>query len=280
MRIVAPAKLNLQLRITGKRADGYHTLQSLVAFTTFGDELFIEAADTLTLEIYGEFATLISAEDNLILKAARALSTHHGAKISLVKNIPVGAGLGGGSADAAAALNALNKLWGLHYTAEKLQQIAASLGSDIGACLTSTTQWMEGTGNQLNTMLFQPVWHVLLVYPHIPLSAAEVYRRVLPPYTTPKTIPDFPTPSGWLNYLQQESNELATPACTILPALVPLTQAMQQLPNSLLARMSGSGSACFALFENEESAQQAEQLIKKQFPDYWSTTTRFNACGL
>jgi 4-diphosphocytidyl-2-C-methyl-D-erythritol kinase len=275
MRVHAPAKINLNLRVVGKRADGYHHLQSFVAFTALGDVVQIAPADSLSLAIDGEFVSEISIENNLVIKGAQALNCNKGANILLTKNIPVGAGLGGGSADAAAILNALNAFWNLHYSNEKLQHIAASLGSDIGVCLASTPQWMEDTGHKITAINFYPSWHVLLVYPRIVLAAGDVYQHVYPPYSALQANPRFGSDSDWLRYFQQEQNDLTEPACKILPELAPLLVAMQALPKALLSRMSGSGSACFSLFDNAQDAENAQQIVQQAFPKYWTKITQF-----
>ena len=156
-RVFAPAKINLFLHVGGKRADGYHALESLVVFARAGDELAFERADEFSLTIDGPFAAaLLPDPDNLVLKAARALAAlagvRKGARIALTKNLPVASGIGGGSADAAAALRGLNVLWQMHLPPEELRTIAAQIGSDVPVCVESKPAWMEGRGEKVTAL--------------------------------------------------------------------------------------------------------------------------------
>lgn len=277
MRLFAPAKLNLNLRIVGKREDGFHLLQSLVAFLSLADEIEIAPASGLSLEIAGPFGGQISAADNLVLRAARALDASRGAKITLHKNIPVGAGLGGGSADAACVLKGLNQFWGLKRSEAELLEIAAKLGSDVPACIHSKPLWMEDTGGKLIPVSFQPAWHVVLVYPHVLLTAKEVYSRMAAPYSHIQPIPQFKNDVDWLEYLQREENDLTPAATSIHPEIARLMETMSQLPDVLFARMSGSGSTCFSVFENGEDAKNAATSLQHEFPNYWVRATQLIA---
>jgi 4-diphosphocytidyl-2-C-methyl-D-erythritol kinase len=181
--VFAPAKINLCLHVGDKRADGFHELESLVAFVDAGDVLRIESADAMSLSIEGPFAgELSNDDDNLVLKAARLLSARAkgkpGAHITLQKNLPVASGIGGGSADAAATLRGLISLWELDISSDELQATAADLGSDVPVCLASAPAWMEGRGEHLTPVSELPECWVLLVNPCVSVSTADVFRKL------------------------------------------------------------------------------------------------------
>ena len=181
--VLAPAKINLSLHVGDKRADGFHELESLVAFVEAGDVLRIEYADELSLAIEGVFAgELTDGEDNLVLKAARLLSAraniNSGARMVLQKRLPVASGIGGGSADAAASLRGLTSLWKLDISSEKLRAIAAELGSDVPVCLESAPAWMEGRGERITPIPWLPDCWLLLVNPLVSVSTADVFRKL------------------------------------------------------------------------------------------------------
>lgn len=273
MQYFAPAKLNLNLRIVGRRTDGFHYLQSLISFLNLADEIRITPAEKLTLNIEGFFGGLIQTQDNLIVKAARMLDEHRGAHITLKKEIPVGAGLGGGSADAACVLKALNEFWELQKSEEELLRIARSLGSDVPACLHAKPVWVEGVGDALTPVSFLPSWHIVLVYPHLLLTAKVVYERTTPPYSAIQTMPAYSNAEAWRQYFAHEQNDLTHAATSIHPEISDILDVMETLPNLLFARMSGSGSTCFAAFENAAHAEQAKAELQEIFPDYWVADT-------
>jgi 4-diphosphocytidyl-2-C-methyl-D-erythritol kinase len=183
LTVFAPAKINLCLHVGDKRADGFHELESLVAFVDAGDVLQFERADDLSLTIEGPFADGLSiGDDNLVLKAAQLLSartkSNPGARIALQKNLPVASGIGGGSADAAATLRGLVDLWGLNLSASELHLIAAELGSDVPVCIESAPAWMEGRGERVTPISGLPDCWLLLINPGISVSTAEVFRKL------------------------------------------------------------------------------------------------------
>ncbi len=284
MQAVAPAKINLSLHVHGKRADGYHALESLVAFTQFGDVLSVTAADQLSLTTSGEFANHAGdLEHNLVMRAARALQhetgTTLGAAMTLQKNIPVGAGLGGGSSDAATALQMLRALWGVAVPDGRLYAIAASLGADVPMCLVGKPLIATGRGEEIQLLDYAlpPLW-VVLVYPHIALPTASVFGA----YTAPDTLPKI----GWqtlgaasiLPALAQSKNSLQRAAISqcapVGEILIALETAVQQ-PD--LVRMSGSGSCCFALFDDAARAHACEADIKKRYPHWWVASSSLRA---
>lgn len=266
VRIAVPAKLNLCLHVTGKRADGFHLLQSLAVFASLGDVLDIETADTLSLTLAGPFAQALSEGGNLVLKAAQALQAGKGARMVLHKNIPVGAGLGGGSSDAAAALLGLAGLWQL--SGKNLQQLAQSLGSDVPVCLRAPhPAWMEGVGERV-TPVSLPSLHMVLVNPGRPLLTADVFRRFSGSFSAPVALPDIASLPALKTFLFSTRNDLEAPAIALQPEIDDVLAALRGT-GCWLARMSGSGATCFGLYDAKEEARNAEQRLKTGHPSWW-----------
>lgn len=258
----APAKVNLFLHVGEKRADGYHALESLVVFAQAGDVLSVTPADTLSLAIDGPFAGGLSTTDNLVLKAARALGDG-GAHITLTKNLPVASGIGGGSADAAAALRGLNQLWNLGHTDDALREIAATLGSDVPVCVASASAWMEGRGEILSPMVV-PSMAMLLVNPGVAVPTADVFCAL-----------KVRTGLGARHStdLAGTTNDLEAPARAIQPAIGEVLDAIAaQGPK--LARMSGSGATCFGIFDSDDEASRAARALSEAHPGWWVQATR------
>lgn len=282
----APAKLNLYLHLMGRRPDGYHLLESLVVFTDLADELIIEAADELSLTLEGSFASAAGeAADNLVLKAARALLRHtnstHGARIKLTKNIPVGAGLGGGSADAAAALRGLNRLWGLGLSDGALASIGLTLGADVPLCLAGKPTIMRGIGEQLaplNAPL--PTLTALLVYPNAPLATRAVYEAcaTLPMPSAAPWQPVTGDAQSFIASLAPTRNQLQRAAIGLSEQVVEVLFALETLVATAdFVRMTGSGACCFALFANASDAQAAHAQIAREHPNWFSGVARVAA---
>ena len=277
--ILARAKLNLYLHITGKRADGYHELESLVVFTDLADQLHIAAASELTLRIEGAFAAGLSTSDNLVLHAARALQRHTGTKqgaaITLEKHIPVGAGLGGGSADAAAALLALNAHWGLGVPAHELAVIGKTLGADVPMCLHSQAVVARGVGEQL-TPLPQPLpaLHGVLLYPNQPLATAQVYGAFRPQTKVAATALPPAEAKPFMEWLATTRNDLQAPAITLMPEIAEMLLVLETSPYVRLARMTGSGSCCFALTETADDAAKLITDLRATYSKWWCTNFR------
>lgn len=264
LRIAAPAKLNLFLHITGKRADGYHLLESLVAFTEFGDWLEIAPAESLEMSVTGPFA-VSAGEDNLVLCAARSLQAEMGvtagAHITLHKHIPVGAGLGGGSADAAAALRGLMQLWQVEAD---MSALALRLGADVPVCMLSRTAWMGGIGEQVAAVDMDAAVWAVLVNPRMPLLTADVFRAFSAPFAVATG-----EQAVSLDGLRSQSNMLEVPAIKLLPVIGDMLAAIGATPDCLLARMSGSGATCFGLYGNEAGAIRAAQQLQQEHPQWW-----------
>lgn len=267
--MLAPAKINLMLHVTGRREDGYHLLQSLVMFADTGDDVSLTRAEGFSLATQGEFAPHIEG-GNLIEKAATALAAAHGrtpaGRITLRKNLPVGAGLGGGSSDAAAALRLLADDWNVAIPTD----LPRALGSDIPACLAAKACWMEGSGERITPLAVGFDVPILLANPRTPLDTAAVYKRLQPPYDAPLTLPDrFSTHAGLLAFLKDTHNTLETPAMTLAPVVGEVISALKTLPGAGLARMSGSGATCFAIFDSQEACERAANALIKSRPAWW-----------
>jgi 4-diphosphocytidyl-2-C-methyl-D-erythritol kinase len=252
----APAKVNLWLRVTGRRADGYHTLDSLVVFAGVGDVLRVEPADALSLIVDGPFgAALSDTSDNLVLRAARVLAPGRGARLMLTKNLPVASGIGGGSADAAAALRALTRLWGLDPALAV--RVAPTLGADVPVCLAGQPAIMRGIGDALSPAAALPPFGLLLVNPRVALETRAVFSvrtGAVQPAVTPRPWPDV---AALAADVAQAGNALADAAIALCPAIADVLAALNALPGALVAQMSGSGATCFALFESPAAARAA-----------------------
>lgn len=256
MEEVAYAKINLELRVRGRRGDGYHDIDTLFAFAEAGDLLSVEEGEGLSLAVRGDYADrLAGAEDNLVLRAARLLGGGRGAALTLDKRLPVAAGIGGGSADAAAALRLLTRWWDLGLGKSELLALARHLGADVPACLVSRTVRGTGRGD-----ILEPAGEdrsgtpLLLVNPGVPLATAEVFAR-------------------WEGK-SSGGNDLEPPALELAPVIGELLQRLRQAPGATLARMSGSGSTCFALFDSQSSRDAADEAIRRARPGWWSLASR------
>ena len=266
----APAKVNLALHLTGRRDDGYHLLDSLITFLDLEDSLHVLADDTLALSVEGEFGQGLAGDDNLVLRAARLLQEHagvtSGAAMVLEKNIPVGAGLGGGSADAAAALRALNRLWNCRASDADLHKIAAKLGADVPSCILGKAAHMRGIGDELSTLppLPESIF-ILLVYPNTPIATPAVYQSGKASFSGP--LPLIPEQSSdWLEAIRAAKNDLYPAAQSISSHVTTMIKSLGQLQEAAVVRMSGSGSACFALFDDERAARMGEQHFAARHP--------------
>jgi 4-diphosphocytidyl-2-C-methyl-D-erythritol kinase len=267
MREIARAKVNLALHVLGRRADGFHELDTLFAFTEAGDGLEAAPDDKLRLEIVGPFAQGLQPGDNLVLRAAEALkrlySVDQGAALRLDKRLPVAAGLGGGSADAAAALRLLVGLWGIETPEPDLLDLAATLGADVPACLLSRTVRGQGKGDRLvPARLSLGGTPILLVNPGAALPTAEVFNRWTGPGSGP--LPDDPLTGG---------NDLEPAALAIAPAIGDVLDRLGACPGLRLARMSGSGATCFGLFESDAARDAADAAIGAEQPSWWRLAT-------
>ena len=268
MRAFAPAKINLHLHVLGRRGDGYHLLDSLVVFALAGDEIEFAPAHELKLSIEGpERGALIAEPDNLVLRAAHLLAretgiTAHG-RLTLYKNLPVASGIGGGSADAAASLRLLAQAWDVDAN---LPLMAARLGADVPVCIPSNTALMQGIGEILCPAPQIPEIGMLLVNPRIALRTSAVFKARTGEYSTPARLPAvWPNARVMARDLATLTNDLEAPAISLCPQISDVLAALRALPGVLLARMSGSGATCFALFEGTPAAASAAEAL----PNNW-----------
>jgi 4-diphosphocytidyl-2-C-methyl-D-erythritol kinase len=274
MRAFAPAKLNLFLHVIGRRPDGYHLLDSLVAFADCGDALCANEALDLSLSISGPFAAGLAGEaDNLVLRAARALATEAGvparARLELEKHLPVASGIGGGSADAAATLRLLCGLWRIAPDPAALDRLALRLGTDVPVCLRNHPARMGGTGEKLEPAPALPPCAVLLVNPGVAVSTAAVFRARSGPFSAPACLPGgWPDAPAMAADLATLANDLEAPARGLCPAIGDALASIATQPGCLLARMSGSGATCFGLFADLAAAEHAAGAAAR--PGWWA----------
>ncbi|HEX4737875.1 MAG TPA: 4-(cytidine 5'-diphospho)-2-C-methyl-D-erythritol kinase [Allosphingosinicella sp.] len=270
MRETAYAKINLALHVRERRPDFYHRIETIFAFCEDGDVLSVEASEGLSLSLEGPFATALAVDDdNLVLQAARALAGRYsvtkGAHLILDKRLPVASGVGGGSADAAAALRLLVRFWGIKAPEEDLLAIAAKLGADVPACLLSRTMRGDGRGDALapwggHGFAGTPL---LLVNPGVAVSTRDVFARW--DGVDRGALPDDHTDGR---------NDLEAPALAIAPVIADVLAALRQCGGARLVRMSGSGATCFALFESEAARDGAAAAIRDTHPDWWQLASR------
>ena len=259
----APAKVNLFLHVVGRTANGYHRLDSLAVFPPVADQLRAEPAATLTLAVEGPFAAGLEAEPaNLVLRAAAALGKaagcRAGASVVLQKNLPIASGIGGGSADAAAALRLLSRVWGLALPPAELAGVAASLGADVPVCLPSRPARMSGVGDLLGTAPELPACGILLVNPGVAVSTRAVFEARQAVYSAPAALPArWPDAAAMAEGLSRLTNDLQPPALSLCPEIADALQWLRARAGCLLARMSGSGATCYALFPDAFAARQA-----------------------
>jgi 4-diphosphocytidyl-2-C-methyl-D-erythritol kinase len=268
----APAKVNLTLRVTGRRPDGYHLLDSLVVFAGVGDRLTVAPGEELSLAITGPFGAGLAAEpDNLVLRAARGLAAAAGVvprgAITLEKTLPVASGIGGGSADAAAALRLLAAFWGVSLPAGALAALALGLGADVPVCLARRPVRMAGIGEALTPVPALPPLGMVLVNPGVACATAAIFRARAAAglgFSAPDAVPPagrFATPESLAAALGESGNDLEAPAITVAPAIAAVLAALRAQPGCLLARMSGSGATCFGLFPDAALASRAARVL-------------------
>jgi len=280
--VAAPAKLNLYLRVVGRRPDGYHELDSVVAFAEIGDVVRAAPADDLTLTIDGPFADALHragpTDDNLVLRAARALAQLTGctvgAHLILTKTLPVASGIGGGSADAAATLQALMALWRVAPEPAALRALALTLGADVPVCLDGSACRMQGIGEHLTRLEPLPALPLLLVNPGAPLATKDVFRARAGAFSAPlEPLPALSDAAVLVDLVRRGGNDLEAPARALLPEITGVLGALRAAPGCRIAAMSGSGATCFGLFDRAETAALAEGYLRAAHPGWWAAAT-------
>ena len=284
LRLAARAKINLYLHVVGRRADGYHLLDSLIAFAEFGDWLTLAAADGLELSLRGPGAaaleqSLPAPEENLVLRAAEMLRRaggRRGAALALEKHLPTAAGIGGGSSDAAAALVGLARLWRLDIAADELARLGLGLGADVPACLGQPAPvFAGGIGEALAPAPRLPPAGLLLVNPGIALPTPAVFRVRAGGWSRPARFEEAPGDAARLaGLLAERRNDLEPAAISLVPEIGRVLAALRVLPGALLARMSGSGATCFGLFASEAAARAGAAAVAARNPNWWVAPAR------
>jgi len=282
----AAAKINLALHVTGRRSDGYHELDSLVVFTAAGDRLWASAADDMSLTIEGPMAADLALEGNLVLRAAEALRRKAGrprlgARLVLEKYLPVASGIGGGSADAAAALRLLDRLWRLGASIEDLARTGTELGADVPVCVYSRPARMTGIGERISLMESLPELPLVLVNPGCAVETPEVFSRLAARANPP--LPPLPaallSPAEMAAYLSACRNDLEAPARAAAPVIGEVVAALAGSPGCLIARMSGSGATCFGLYPDAAVADAAARALTARRPGWWVAATTTLSAG-
>jgi 4-diphosphocytidyl-2-C-methyl-D-erythritol kinase len=278
------AKVNLTLRVVGRRTDGFHDLESVVAFADCADRLALTPGSELTLQMTGPLAQACGERsDNLVLKATRLLAERvpglKAGSFTLDKVLPVAAGIGGGSADAAAALRLLAKLNGLSLDDERLLEVALATGADVPVCLASRACDMTGVGETL-TPLSLPIMPCVMINPCVPVPTSDVFTalglrngELLVGATDVFRGTDWPEAGAsvedWVEVLAASANDLEAPAMRIQPVIGEVIAALNATNGAWLARMSGSGATCFAIYENTADSGRAAEKIRRDHPTWW-----------
>lgn len=283
----APAKITLYLHVTGRRDDGYHLLESLVAFTEAGDCLHVAPGEALEITLGGPFGTELAElapEDNLVLRAAGALARRAGvepnAAIHLQKNLPVAAGIGGGSSDAAAALKAFVALLHLDISEDALKGLALTLGADVPVCLEGRPAWMSGVGEVIEPVAGGlPRLPLLLVNPGLPVSTPAVFKHYAQTRAGRSydallgSLPALKSPGALIDFLGQTHNALTESAIAVAPSIAGVLDRLNRLDGVCITRLCGSGGTCYALFEDMDACHDAALALQGEHPDWWIEAT-------
>lgn len=278
----APAKVNLTLRVVGRRADGYHTLESLVVFAGIEDRLTLTPGGVARLSVRGPTAASAGAvADNLVLRAARALEAEvEGLRLgrfTLTKRLPAAAGIGGGSSDAAAALRLLARANRLRLSDPRLLRAAAAVGADVPVCVDPRSRVMRGIGEILSKPLAVPRFAAVLVNPGVAVPTKDVFavlhrsERKPQPAAQARSVPRGR--DAFLGFLKRRGNDLEPAAVEIAPVIAEVLAALEESPDCRLARMSGSGATCFGLFGSERAAAAAARRLSRQHARWWVCAT-------
>jgi 4-diphosphocytidyl-2-C-methyl-D-erythritol kinase len=281
---IAPAKINLFLHVGASRADGYHPIESLVAFADCGDDLqFTPGGNAFSIRVSGPFAQAAGEPaNNLVLKAATALQRKvpgiGGGEFQLAKNLPAGAGIGGGSSDAAAALRLIAQESGIALDNPLLREAAYETGADVAVCLERRARIISGIGDVLSEPVSIPVLHAVLVWPGAPASTPSVYRAFDDAEIKRGTAfgiraGDIPNErTAFLEFLARQNNDLTRAAWRVTPHVAEADAALRAVDHATLIRMSGSGSTVFAIYETMALAEEEAAAISAKYPDWWVKT--------
>lgn len=274
----APAKVNLFLHVMGKRADGYHLLDSLVMFADYGDTLELSPAEEFRLTVEGAFSDELSStspDDNLVSRAAMLLAKQYGVtpaiRVHLTKNLPIGAGIGGGSSDAAALLRGLSQLWQLKVTGEELAELSLVLGADMPVCVHGTPARIMGIGEVITPHKgIACDIPVLLVNPRVEVPSQAIYRMGIEPNPEICDLPaSIESPEEMAALIHQTRNDLQPNAIAYAPQIQTVLSALSELPGCLAERMSGSGATCIGIFPDETGLFEAAERLRQHHPEWW-----------
>jgi len=282
IRVFAPAKINLYLHVTGRLDNGYHTLDSLIAFTDIGDDITIEPSADFEFHVTGPYGAHFSTKEtdaspnssNLVVQAAWALAraghTMLPVKITLTKNLPLAAGIGGGSSDAAAALWGLCEALGIPRASAFLPDLMLELGADVPVCFTCQPARVRGVGDVLDPAPMMPEIPVVLVNPGIPCPTAKVFSLYGGPYRENIVLPrSFESVHDLVKFLRGCQNDLQEAAMDLVPPIREAINALHAENNCIFSALSGSGATCFGLFESHRSAQEAARNLALRYPQWW-----------
>jgi len=275
------AKVNLSLTVLGRRLDGYHELSSVVGFCDQGDQLILSPGPGFDLRVGGMFASSIDGE-NLISRVARALVSDFGIDdigvLHLEKNLPVGAGIGGGSADAAAFLRLMERRFDLAFSGDEQMCFGKRFGADVPVCLRSKPAFMSGIGDLVHPLEEFPSMGILLVNPGVNISTSSIFQGLdcsqIEADFKRKGMPLVPSEgfdcvSGVVNMLREHPNDLLGPCLKEAPIVGHVLEVIDDVPECQIARLSGSGATCFGLFQSFEEARVGAQILKEQHKDWW-----------
>lgn len=282
LTVFAPAKINLFLHITGKQIDGYHTLESLISFADVGDKVSIEPHSHFEFLTLGPYVDRLEKEhrknnldsENLVVRAARALSQISdqalNCKITLEKSLPVAAGLGGGSADAAATIWGLQTFFGLSHDSEYLLPLMTKLGADVPVCYYSRPAFVSGIGEKIQPVQDLPEIPIVLINPNVSCSTKDVFLKRQGSFTKEiNKLPNLSTLDNLIDFLSRTQNDLYHAAVDIVPEIANVIFALETQNTCLFHQMSGSGATCFGVFETAKHAKKAADIIQSENPDWW-----------
>lgn len=274
IKLTAPAKINLFLHVVGKRGDGFHLLQSLTSFANFGDEITISPSNEFKFSFDSTTENFPTDESNLIVCTANLLGStlnkNLNCHIHLKKNIPIGAGLGGGSSDAAATIRGLFEFWNTTLPQNELDNILLDLGADVPACYHGKACYFEGIGEIITPAQSLPPLHALLIYPNKHCATKDIFKKYNSDFSKEIVLPQhFENKKNVTEFLSKQKNDLTEAAIQNIPDIKNILDALDKQQDCQLSRMSGSGSACFGIFDTKEQVQKTANTIKKENPDWW-----------